>query len=191
MTSQPGVAPPLAVALARGDNFVASTMSSPVTMTTAPEIRGDSWLECSVWYQSMPGSFFQCFCVFLCLAFMGSGHTSVAALYTHVLSACAFFFLAIWGIIDSCATDVIAWGLVIFAINVGQVSGCVFASLTCSPALVLPQICYISFKEKQTRQIFDSVMQTIYNMRFAPFEITPQVFVDLVTCKVFPIILRL
>jgi len=63
--------------------------SQPVpthTMTTASAptswmdmgVRGKTWQECSIWFESMPGSMFQVFGTCLFLAFMGSGHNKVS-----------------------------------------------------------------------------------------------------------------
>lgn len=83
---------------------------------------GDTWQQCSKWYEAMPGAFFQLFNLFLCLTFMASGNTEVAASYTHFMSMVAFAVLAVWGLLDACALDVAIWGFAIAFINVIQVS---------------------------------------------------------------------
>lgn len=127
-----------ATALARGDSFappplvvlttaaVAQAPTSPGDVVTSTafvdETRGHSWQECEVWYPSMPGSFFQVFCVGLYLAFWGCGKSPFTALYTHALGAFSFFFLAVWAVFDACSADLAIWGLVLCLVNVGQVS---------------------------------------------------------------------
>ncbi|CAK8685894.1 unnamed protein product [Clavelina lepadiformis] len=148
-----------------GDSLKFMTNATPSTLrttdfsfTTTP--RGYIVLG----YQPMPGSLFHLACSFFFLAFMGGGQTDIAAIYTNVLCACAFLSLAVWAGIDACSLDVIIWSLVLVAINISQVI-------------------YISYKSKKMEEAFDNKMQIIYHRRFAPFQIRPHLFYDLITLK--------
>ena len=83
--------------------------------------RGMSWDGCSEWFATMPGSLFQLTCLFFFFAFMGGGHTSVAAIYTHVLCTLAFLIFSIFGGIDACSPDMVIWGVILMVINIAQV----------------------------------------------------------------------
>jgi len=83
--------------------------------------RGLSWESCNHWFATMPGSLFQLTCLLFFLAFMGGGKNAVAAIYTHVLCACAFLVFAIFGAIDVCSADMVVWGVILAAVNIVQV----------------------------------------------------------------------
>lgn len=138
-----------------------TTIYPNVTVVTV----GDTWEQCSKWYEAMPGAFFQLFNLLLCLTFMASGHTEIAASYTHLMSMVAFAGLALWGFLDACSVDIIVWGLAIAFINLFQLI------TTCR-------------RSKMIRLIMGKDgMGRLHTTRFAPFNISPQLFVELVTCK--------
>nr|XP_009858863.1 popeye domain-containing protein 3 isoform X1 [Ciona intestinalis] len=172
------VAKLLIAGASRGDGV--PSIFAPITSTMFPGLsstmaalgshyrdfgtRGETWSECSVWYNTMPGSLFQLTCVLLVLALMGGGHNMVAASYHNVLCALAFLVLAIWAAIDVCSPDILIWSIVLFLTNIAQ---CV----------------YNFYCMKTIDNVMDDNMQSIYLMKFAPFSISPQMFAELVTCK--------
>uniref|UniRef100_H2Y533 POPDC1-3 domain-containing protein n=1 Tax=Ciona savignyi TaxID=51511 RepID=H2Y533_CIOSA len=161
----------------RGDGV--PSMFGPISTTMFPEsttmagfgshyldfgIRGDTWVECSMWMSTMPGSLFQLVFVVLVLALMGGGHHMIAASYHNVMCAVAFLVMAVWAAIDVCAPDIVVWAVVLCLANIVQ---CV----------------YNFYSMKMMNEVMDENMQAIYLSKFAPFNISPQMFVELITCK--------
>jgi len=123
---------------------------------------------CTEWYHSMPGSFFQIFALLLHLAFIASGNSSSSAMFNNFTVALAFLALAVWGGTVGCGVDFVVWGVIICTANLGQVG-------------------YARFKSKQTDLAFEGDQNKVYNQFFAPFEISRNIFTDLVGIKGFHI----
>lgn len=101
------------------DNF---TNSNQDVNLSAYGVRGDSWEECLTWFYTMPGAYFQIGSVFLCLCFMGGGKSEAGTVYMHITSMIAFVGFIIWGTLNVCAPDVVAWSALLAGVNLFKVN---------------------------------------------------------------------
>lgn len=152
---------------------------SPIWVGT----RGNTWKWCDSWFNTMPGSLFQLCCFLLFLAFMAGGRNVVAATYSHVLCTAAFLVFTAFGAIDVCSPDIIVWGVILMLINIFQVCLNTLISDNKIKHFVL-QIVYATIKSRSTEQVLTGDLNMLYNKQFSPFDISPEVFVEMVKTKV-------
>ena len=111
------------ITIETSEDYLVSTQKQQIFMPfTWNKTRGMTWRSCSDWFDTMPGSLFQLTCFFFFLAFMGGGKNNVAAVYNHVMCACAFLVFVIFGAVDTCSLDMVVWGMLLVVVNIVQVS---------------------------------------------------------------------